>query len=195
MNISFLISLVVLIPFFGFGIAILLPSKTFAEIEKVKQICFVNSVATFAVSIVIWANFEESDFGYQYIANENTGFSKLNLGIDELSLWFVLLTTLLTPICLLASWKNVKNQVALYFGLQLLVAGVLTSVFVVVDLLLFYVTFETVLMPLFIIVGLWGGSPTRVRSALLLFLYTLAGSLFMLLSIMVIYTQTPTKSL
>lgn len=111
------------------------------------------------------------------------------MGVDGVSLVFVLLTTLLTPICLLASWDNVHTAVKQYFITLLVIEALLVGVFVVLDLLLFYVFFEAVLVPLFLLVGVWGGSPTRVRSALLLFFYTLTGSLFMLLAILEVRVQ------
>jgi NADH-ubiquinone oxidoreductase chain 4 len=111
------------------------------------------------------------------------------VGVDGVSLVFVLLTTLLTPICLIASWDNVHTAVKQYSITLLAVETLLVGVFVVLDLLLFYVFFEAVLVPLFLLVGVWGGSPTRARSALLLFLYTLTGSLFMLLAILEIRVQ------
>lgn len=117
------------------------------------------------------------------------------MGVDGLSIYYVLLTTLLTPVCLLASWSNVTHSIRLYNALQLVTCGLLLCVFVQIDLLMFYVSFEAVLVPLFFIVGMWGGSPSRTRSAMLLFLYTLAGSLFMLLAVVGLYAHTGTLDL
>lgn len=101
----------------------------------------------------------------------------------------MLLTTFITPICILANWENISGSNGLkYFLISFLVLeSLLIAVFVVLDILLFYVFFESVLIPLFLIVGIWGGSQKRVRAAYLLFLYTLFGSLFMLLGLLVIY--------
>jgi NADH-ubiquinone oxidoreductase chain 4 len=109
--------------------------------------------------------------------------------VDGLSLIFLVLTTFLTPVCLLASWENVVENKKAYFLTLMLIEALLVSVFLVQDLVLFYIFFEAVLVPLFLLVGVWGGSSTRARSALLLFLYTLTGSLFMLLAILEVRRQ------
>ena len=144
-------------------------------------------MVTFALSIAIWATYDSSTPGYQFVQSYTTvGFCHIHVGVDALSLYYVVLTALLMPICLLASWENVQSRLKTYFAALLVVETLLLTVFTVLDLLLFYVFFEAALVPLFLIVGIWGGSDTRVRAALLLFLYTLAGSLFMLLAIVVI---------
>jgi NADH-ubiquinone oxidoreductase chain 4 len=114
-------------------------------------------------------------------------FCHLHIGIDGISLYFVLLTTFITPICILSNWDNIKHSLKYFLISFLLLETLLVAVFVVLDILLFYIFFESVLIPLFLIVGIWGGSPTRVRAAYLLFLYTLFGSLFILLAFLVIY--------
>jgi len=111
----------------------------------------------------------------------------MHMGVDGLSLYFVLLTTFTMPICVLASWENVKHNIKSYMIAFLVLESLLIAVFVVLDLLLFYVFFESVLIPLFIIVGVWGASADRIRASFLLFLYTLFGSLFMLLAFLVIF--------
>jgi NADH-ubiquinone oxidoreductase chain 4 len=111
----------------------------------------------------------------------------MHIGVDGLSLYFVLLTTFTLPICVLASWDNVKHNIKTFMIAFLVLESLLIGVFVVLDLLLFYVFFEAVLIPLFIIIGVWGASADRVRASFLLFLYTLFGSLFMLLAFLVIF--------
>ena len=111
----------------------------------------------------------------------------MHIGVDGLSLYFVLLTTCTLPICVLASWNNVKHNIKSFMIAFLVLESLLVAVFVVLDLLLFYVFFESVLIPLFLIVGVWGASADRVRASFLLFLYTLLGSLFMLLAFLVIF--------
>ena len=117
------------------------------------------------------------------------------MGVDGISIYFVVLTTFLFPISFLASWKisssttlnGNKYNVKFYLCTMLLLETLLILLFIVTDIMLFYIFFESVLIPLFLIVGIWGSSANRIRAAFLLFLFTLAGSLFMLLSILAIY--------
>lgn len=134
-------------------------------------------------------------------SNTLPNFCHFHIGVDGLSLYFVLLTTFTMPICILASWDNVPkrlpgvNNLKYYLIAFLMLESLLIAVFVVLDLLLFYVFFESVLVPLFLIVGIWGASETRIRASFLLFLYTLFGSLFMLLAFLVIIYNVGTSDL
>lgn len=184
--------LIVCTPLVGSLVVLAIPSY---RVRRVKQVALTVSLIAFFLSVLMWLIFDIGTTGYQIVTYAEPGFAHFNLGVDAISLYFVLLTSVLTPICLLASWDNVGHNVKFYFVAQLIIAGVLIAVFLVLDLLLFYIAFETVLVPLFLVVGLWGGSPTRIRSALLLFLYTLAGSLFILLSVIAIYAHTGTTDL
>jgi len=116
----------------------------------------------------------------------------LNLGIDGISLFFVLLTTLLIALCLLISWDTVKFNLKEYLISFLVMEFFLIGVFCVLDLLLFYIFFESVLIPMFLIIGLWGSRERKIRAAYFFFLYTLSGSILMLLSILYIYLQSGT---
>ena len=129
---------------------------------------------------------------YEWIDNSNIIFY---LGIDGISLFFVLLTTLLIPICLLASWDAIKNNQKEYFIAFLAMEALVIAVFCVLDLILFYVFFESVLIPMFIIIGLWGSRERKVRAAYMFFMYTLLGSVLMLLGIIFIYFQVGTTDI
>lgn len=155
---------------------------------RMKQVALFSSLVNFVISMVMWAQFDSSVSHYQFQEEfTQISFCHLHLGIDGISLYFVLLTTFITPICILSNWHDIKVGLK-YFLIAFLVLETLQiAVFVVLDLLLFYIFFESVLIPLFLIVGIWGASEARIRASFLLFLYTLAGSLFMLLAIMVIY--------
>ena len=156
----------------------------------IKQIALVRSLINFTISIVLWGEFDSSSLQYQFVQEFNhLNFCHFHIGVDGISLYFVLLTTFITPLCLLANWDNLKFGYKYFFIAFLLMETLLIAVFVVLDLMLFYVFFEAVLIPMFLVVGIWGGSPNRIRASFLLFLYTLAGSLFMLLAIMVIYNN------
>jgi NADH-ubiquinone oxidoreductase chain 4 len=186
---------IMLIPLIGALVVLNMSDKTQADVVRVKVVSLWVSLAACGLSYVVWAIFDTGTVGYQLTSYAHVGFASIHLGVDGLSLYYILLSTTLTPICLLASWLNVTHSVRLYNVMQLVTSGLLSAVFMQLDLLLFYVCFEAVLVPLFFIVGLWGGSPTRVRSAMLLFLYTLGGSLFMLLAIVGLYAVTGTLDL
>ena len=111
------------------------------------------------------------------------------IGIDGISLFFILLTTFLVPICLLISWQSVNHLVKEFLVAFLFLETFMIAVFCMLDLLLFYVFFESVLIPMFLIIGVWGSRERKIRAAYQFFLYTLIGSLFMLLAILLIYFQ------
>jgi NADH-ubiquinone oxidoreductase chain 4 len=193
-----MLQLLLIIPLLG--AAALLPFSTDAKSSsfagylglnseaRMKQVALFTSLVNFIISLIMWAQFDSSVSHYQFQEEfTQISFCHLHLGIDGISLYFVLLTTFITPICILSNWHDIKVGLK-YFLIAFLVLETLQiAVFVVLDLLLFYIFFESVLIPLFLIVGIWGASEARIRAAFLLFLYTLAGSLFMLLAIMVIY--------
>ena len=167
---------------------------------KLKIIALAVSVITFLYSLSLLLLFDPTTPDYQFTyasANKEASIfsSDFQIGIDGISLYFVVLTTFLFPISFLASWKITsatslggnKYNVKFYLCTLLVLEVLLLLVFVVTDIMLFYIFFESVLIPLFLIVGIWGGSPNRVRAAFLLFLFTLIGSLFMLLSILALY--------
>lgn len=162
-----------------------------------KKIAILTSLINFVISIVLWIQFDSSYVGYQFVTSlvpsafsttATVEFIQLNLGIDGISLFFVLLTTFITPVALLSSHNDIEKNLKFYLVSILLLETLQIAVFVVLDLLLFYIFFESVLIPLFFIVGVWGASAAKVRAAFLLFLYTLFGSLFMLLAIIQIYS-------
>jgi NADH-ubiquinone oxidoreductase chain 4 len=178
-----MLSALLLIPIIGSLVLLPISEESKTGVTRMKQIALATSMVNFILSVVLWGEFDSSSVQYQFVQEFNSlSFCHLNIGIDGISLYFVLLTTFITPLCILANWDNIK------FGMKyFLIAFLLIAVFVVLDLMLFYIFFESVLIPMFLVVGIWGGSVTRIRASFLLFLYTLGGSLFMLLAIMVIY--------
>lgn len=185
----------ILIPLLG--VLFLLPMNTESH-SRIKRTALLTSIITFILSIILWGEFDSAATGYQFTQGSdsillNTALANhLRIGVDGLSLYFVLLTTFTFPMCILATWNNVKHNIKSYMILLLILESLLIIVFVVLDLLLFYVFFESVLIPLFLMVGIWGASANRVRASFLLFLYTLFGSLFMLLAFLVIFYNTGT---
>lgn len=188
-----MLTTLIVIPFIGSLVLLPMNDTTAAGVDRVKKVALVVSLIVFILSVIMWGEFDSSATQYQFVQEFNTlSFCHLNIGIDGISLYFVLLTTFITPLCLLSQWSNVQFNVKYFVISFLVMESFLIAFFVVLDLLLFYVFYESVLVPMFLIVGIWGGSASRVRATFLLFLYTLAGSLFMLLAIMVIYYNVGT---
>jgi NADH-ubiquinone oxidoreductase chain 4 len=164
--------------------------------SRMKKLALLVTLLNFVVSLVLWGEFDSNSSQYQFTADfYQLSFCHFHIGVDGLSLYFVLLTTFTMPICILASWENVQHNLKYFLIAFLMVETFLIAFFVVLDLLLFYVFFESVLVPLFLVVGIWGASETRIRASFLLFLYTLFGSLFMLLAFLVIIYNVGTSDL
>lgn len=185
-----MLSLLLIIPLLGCIYLLPIDSSKLENISYMKKIALFTSLLNLIISILIWIEFDSSTTEYQFVLEfKELNFCHLNIGIDGTSLYFVLLTTFITPLCLLSNWSDdaaTKENIK-YFLISFLILETLQiAVFVVLDLLLFYVFFESVLIPLFIIILTWGASVSRIRAAFLLFLYTLGGSLFMLLAIITI---------
>lgn len=156
-----------------------------------------SSILTFVLSVIIVMAFDFNKLGYQF--EEIRSWDKdlkitYHIGVDGISILFVLLSTFLTPLCILASWDSIKIRVREYMTLFLVLETLMVGMFCALDLVLFYVFFEAVLIPMFIIIGIWGGE-RRIYSAFKFFLYTLLGSLFMLLAIIVMYIEVGTTDL
>ena len=154
-----------------------------------------TSLVVFVLSLYLWAAFDNSTAKFQFVeAYEWIGSSNINfyLGIDGISLFFVILTTLLIPICILASWEAIKTNIKEYMIAFLLLESFVIAVFCLLDLILFYVFFEAVLIPMFIIIGVYGSRERKIRAAYMFFLYTLLGSVLMLLAILWIYFHAGT---
>lgn len=155
------------------------------NIKQAKTIALAFSVINLIVCLTIFIFFDFSDNQYQFVQE----YHKLNdfhvyLGIDGLNIYFILLTAIITPISLLSNWTSIKENVKSYLVIILLLESLLLAVFLVLDILLFYIFFESILPPLFLLIGIFG-SGNKVRASFYLFLYTLLGSLFLLLSILV----------
>ena len=141
----------ILIPLLGALILAPMNESTPLQISRVKRIALLTTVVTFALSMILWSEFDSSSSTYQFTAEYNQlDYCHMHIGVDGLSLYFVLLTTFTLPICILASWDNVKHNIKSFMIAFLVLEALLVAVFVVLDLLLFYVFFESVLIPLFI---------------------------------------------
>ena len=175
-----MLSLLLIIPILGSIILLLVTDN-----EKAKKIALGTSLINFILSIYLWVNFVSSTSSYQFVYSfKELSYCHLNIGVDGLSIYFVLLTTFITPIAILSNYNSIKHNLKYFLISFLLLETLQIALFVVLDLLLFYVFFESVLPVLFIVIILYGSGENKIRSALLFFLYTLAGSLFMLLAIL-----------
>lgn len=160
----------------------------------IKQTALFFSSLSFLFSLYLWLNFIKATGNFQYVCHItwNTYLNlSFTLGIDGISLFFLVLTTLLIPLCLLVSWSVDKNTKD-YFIAWLVLEFFLIGVFSLLDLLMFYILFESVLVPMYVIVGLWGSRERKIRAAYFLFLYTLIGSVLMLIGVLYMYYQTGT---
>jgi NADH-quinone oxidoreductase subunit M len=192
-----ILSLVTFLPLVGAAFCLVVNGPKEAVDRNCRSVALVTSVATFLISLILWVNFDTTKAGFQFeeklnwVPALNIGY---HMGIDGISLFFVLLSTLLTPICVLASWEAVETRVKEYMVAFLVLETFMVGMFCALDLALFYVFFEGVLIPMFLIIGVWGGK-RRVYAAFKFFLYTLLGSVLMLLAIIAIYWQIGTTDL
>lgn len=192
LSIKNLLSYILLLPLLGaFS---LLPISSSNSL-LLRQVALSFSCLTFILSLIVWVLFNKSIGTFQLVGKFfwipilNLNFA---LGIDGISLFFLLLTTLLIPICLLTGWETIKMDIKKYLISFLVMEFFLIGVFCVLDLLLFYIFFESVLIPMFVIIGVWGSRERKIRAAYFFFLYTLLGSVLMLLSILYVYYQVGT---
>ena len=187
-----MLTILILIPIIGSLIIMPMENKS-----QMKKFALNISIINFIISLFVWYNFDSNTTQYQFVTSLNSGlaipsldFCHLNFGVDGISLYFLLLTTFISPIAILSNYTNIQDEqqpIKLFLISLLLLESLQICAFVSLDLFLFYIFFESVLPILFIVIIIFGHGMDRFRSAFLLFLYTLAGSLPMLLSILMIY--------
>jgi NADH-ubiquinone oxidoreductase chain 4 len=149
-----------------------------------KTIALTTSVINLIISLVMFILFNNSTNQFQFVQEHyNVQLFDIYLGVDGISIYFILLTTIIMPIALLSNWDSIKENVKSYLIIMLLLETLLLAVFMSLDIMSFYIFFESILPPLFILIGLYG-SDNKVSASYYLFLYTLWGSLFLLLSIL-----------
>ncbi|MCY0147193.1 NADH-quinone oxidoreductase subunit M [Hoeflea sp. G2-23] len=191
-----LLSVVTFIPLIC--VLFILPIKDDTEIGRrnIRQVALLGTTATFIMSLLIWANFDAADPGFQMVEAIDLPGSMFSyaMGVDGISMLFVILTTFLMPLCVLASWKSVETRVREYMISFLILETMMIGVFCALDIVLFYVFFEAGLIPMFLIIGVWGGK-RRVYASFKFFLYTLAGSVLMLLAIMAMFWDAGTTDI
>ena len=164
--------------------------------RNIRAVALFTTVFTFVVSVLIWVGFDYSTPGFQMVEKVDwlgSGIS-YHMGVDGISMLFVILTTFLMPFCILASWETVEKRLKAYMIAFLLLETLMIGVFCALDIVLFYVFFEAGLIPMFIIIGVWGGK-RRVYASFKFFLYTLLGSVMMLLAVMAMLWQAGTTDI
>ncbi|WP_028880111.1 NADH-quinone oxidoreductase subunit M [Terasakiella pusilla] len=190
-----LLSVITFLPLVGVAMILLLVrGDVKGESKQAKNIALLTSVATFVISLGIWFNFDTSTADFQFVEKAawlpGVGVN-YHMGIDGISMLFVLLSTLLTPICILSAWDAVTKRAKEYMISFLILETMMIGMFCALDMMLFYIFFEGVLIPMFIIIGVWGGQ-NRIYAAFKLFLYTLLGSVLMLVAMLAMYWDANT---
>ena len=183
-----ILSAIIFIPLIG-ALFILITKGSQKTVEKnSKYVAIFSSLANFLLSLFLWYSFDTTISEFQFIEEKNWigGFIKFKLGIDGISILFILLTTLIAPICIFSGIHSIKFKIKEFFIAILVMETLMIGVFCSLDLVIFYLFFESGLIPMFLIIGIWGG-PKRVYSAFKFFLFTLLGSVLMLIAIISIY--------
>lgn len=172
--------------------AILLALGRDDQARSVRWIALIGSLASFLVTLPLYSRFDNSTAAMQFvekapwIARFNVNY---HLGVDGISFWFVLLTAFITVVVVISAWEVITERVNQYMGAFLILSGLMIGVFCALDGVLFYVFFEATLIPMYLIIGIWGG-PNRIYAAFKFFLYTLLGSLLMLVALVYLYTKS-----
>ncbi|HUK00332.1 MAG TPA: NADH-quinone oxidoreductase subunit M [Stellaceae bacterium] len=186
-----LLTLTIFLPLVGVFFILVLRGAEADVARNARWIALWTSLIDLALSLLIWAYFDPNQADFQFVETAPwlPGFHiAYHLGVDGISLFFILLSTFLMPICIVASWESIKVRVKEYMCAFLVMETLLVGLFCALDFVVFYIFFEGVLIPMFLIIGIWGG-PRRVYSAFKFFLYTFLGSVLMLLGILAIYYQ------
>ncbi|WP_026088015.1 NADH-quinone oxidoreductase subunit M [Bartonella rattimassiliensis] len=180
------------------GVLLILFIKDDSEVARhnIRNVAFFTTIFVFIISLIIWIGFDSTNPNFQMVEKFSwlgNGIS-YHMGVDGISILFVVLSAFLLPFCILASWENVKEKLKAYMIAFLLLEVAIIGVFCALDAILFYVFFEGSLIPMFIIIGVWGGA-RRVYASIKFFLYTLLGSVLMLVALMAMYWDAGTLDL
>jgi NADH-quinone oxidoreductase subunit M len=184
-----ILSLVTWLPLVGCAVLMSIRGEEEVVARNAKWAALWTSLIVFFISLKLWIDFDPSYVGYQFTESAtwlpafHVGY---RMGVDGISVLFVLLATALTPICIIASWESVHSRVREYMMAFLALETMMVGMFCAADFILFYIFFEAVLIPMYIIIGVWGG-PRRVYASFKFFLYTLTGSVLMMLAMLAMW--------
>ena len=187
-----ILSSLILLPAIG-SIFLLFSKSDDKQTDTIKYVALFTSLVNFLISIYLWISFDSSISNFQFVEERNwlAGFVNYKVGIDGISILFIVLITFITPLCIISVNNSVKIRLRDFLIAILIMESFMIGVFCALDLVIFYLFFEAGLIPMFLIIGIWGG-PKRVYSAFKFFLYTLLGSVLMLVAIISIYWITGT---
>ena len=192
-----LLSLITFLPLLGAAIIMCVRGDAAVVASNARWTALWTSLITFGLSLILWVEFDKAEVDFQFVEQlawlPDFGIAYI-MGVDGISVLFVLLATLLTPICILASWESVQSRVREYMIAFLVLETMMVGMFAALDFILFYIFFEGVLIPMFLIIGIWGGA-RRVYASYKFFLYTFLGSVLMLLAIVALWFQAGTTSI
>ena len=165
------------------------------QARMVRWIALIGALVSFLVTLPLYEGFQLGTSAMQFV--EKQGWIQrfnvnYHLGVDGISLWFVLLTAFINVIVVIASWESITTRVNQYMASFLILSGLMIGVFAALDGMLFYVFFEATLIPMYLIIGIWGG-PNKIYAAFKFFLYTLLGSLLMLVALIFLYYKSVTQ--
>ncbi len=192
-----ILSLLTFIPLIGAMFILTIRGEAEVVNRNARYVALWTSTAVFLLSLLIWFNFDTTTAEFQFVEHAawmpefNISY---HMGVDGISMLFVLLSTLLTPICIIASWESITERVKEYMISFLILETIMIGMFAALDLVVFYIFFEAVLIPMYLIIGVWGG-PNRVYAAIKFFLYTLLGSVLMLLAMLAMYADSGTTDI
>ena len=191
-----ILSVVIFLPLLGALFILAIRGDDAASRENARWVALWTTLLTFAVSLVVLAGFDATSPEYQFVERRHWlgGNIEYHLGVDGISLPFVLLTTFLMPLCIVSAWKPIKERVKEFLVAFLVLETLMIGTFCALDLVLFYLFFEGGLIPMFLIIGVWGGK-RRIYAAFKFFLYTVLGSLLMLLAMMAMYWAAGTTDI
>jgi len=191
-----ILSILTFLPLLGVAAILFVPAGGESAANLSRGIALVTSLVVLALSLFMWAAFDPSTPGFQFVVDhawigDNIGY---RVGVDGISVLFVVLSALLMPICILSSWDSVGTRVREYMLVFLILEMLMIGVFVTLDLAMFYVFFEGTLLPMFLIIGIWGGK-RRIQASYKFFFYTFVGSVLMLLAMMAMYWDAGTTNI
>jgi NADH-quinone oxidoreductase subunit M len=192
-----LLSLVIFLPLAGAAFILLIRGEPEVVEQNARAVALWTSGITFLLSLLIYGNFDPTTHDFQMVEQAEwfVGFNiNYHVGVDGISLWFVILSTLLTLLCVISSWYSIHTRIKEFMVAFLIMDTFMVGVFCALDMVLFYMFFEGILIPMFLIIGIWGG-PNRVYSAFKFFLYTLLGSVLFLVAILVLYFHEGTTDI
>ncbi|GLQ07174.1 NADH-quinone oxidoreductase subunit M [Sneathiella chinensis] len=183
-----ILSIVTFLPLVGALLILLTGGKEEVAARNARQVALWTTLITFGLSLTIWAGFDNSNPGFQFVEKAEWlgGGINYHMGVDGISMLFIILTTFLMPLCVLASWNAITTRVREYMIAFLIMETLMVGVFCALDMVLFYLFFEAGLIPMFLIIGIWGGA-NRVYASFKFFLYTLLGSVLMLVAMITMY--------